>query len=484
MIKTIKGKIIVSFVILMLLMLGGQVVFNLFFSKTYFVEQSKKQLEELFDTIEESYSDDETILYELTESAVSVNGDYIQIFSEDGLIYSSRNTVEQIPGIAGGVSDESRTRINFEEYSEDPETVEIQIPEEGQSMLMLHGVIDYDGENRYVLISTPVEAIENSIAMFTFSSVVISCFILFFGIIVIVMIAREITKPIRNIELVSKKMSMLDFSLSADEDTGIIELSNLAESINSMSQQLQVSISSLQQANDKLQHDVDTQKQLDEMRRHFVANVSHEMKTPLALLQIYCENLKNNIDGIDKDEYCDIIIEETGRLDRMVKDMLNVSTIENGLEQMDYEKVNLSELTEILMNTLAPILQPYQVVMEVQPNLYISGDLKHIEQAMRNYLMNAVSHTKENEEIYVSLYGEKGEVVFSVYNQGEKIEESDLRHIWESFYKSDKSRTRKIGKNAGLGLHIVKVIIEKHMGHYGTNNKEQGVEFWFSFTQI
>ncbi len=484
MIKTIKGKIIVSFVILMLLMLGGQVVFNLFFSKTYFVEQSKKQLEALFDTIEASYSDDETILYELTESAVSLNGDYIQIFSDEGLIYSSRNTVEETPGINGGVNGESRERINFDEYFKDPEAVEIQIPEEGQSMLMIHGVIDYEGENRYVLISTPVEAIENSIAMFTFSSVIISCFILVFGIIVIVIIAKGITKPIRNIELVSKKMSMLDFSLSADEDTGIVELSNLAESVNSMSQQLQASITSLQQANDKLQHDVDTQKQLDEMRRHFVANVSHEMKTPLALLQIYCENLKNNIDGIDKDEYCNIIIEETGRLDRMVKDMLNVSTIENGLEQMDYEKVNLSEMTEVLMNTLAPILQPYRVVVEVQPDLYINGDSKHIEQAMRNYLMNAVSHTKESEEIRVSLHAKKEEVVFSVYNQGEKIEESDLLHIWESFYKSDKSRTRKIGKNAGLGLYIVKVIIEKHMGHYGTNNKEQGVEFWFSFTWI
>ncbi len=475
---SIQLKIIISFCLLICFMFVSVLVFGSFFSREYFIYQNKNELLDFYYKIENSYSDDEEILNELTANEDKIKGFSVQVFSENELIFSTRSMIPfQIPDKGRPESDR---QLVLDEYEYNPEVKVINSENINNSMLLLQGKINYNNETRYINISKPLESIEESVDMFTQISFIICCAVLILGIIVIYFISKSITKPIKNIELISNKLSSLDFSYKVDENINTKELSNLAVSINSMSSQLESSINNLKLANIELQKDVDKQKQLELMRRQFIANVSHEMKTPLSLLQIYCENLKYNIDNVDKNEYCDIIIEETNRLDNIVRDMLNISNIENGLSKMEMKEFDLSISTEKLVNTMLPMLDEFDLSVEITPNININGDQKHIEEAMRNYIMNAISHTENNNKIKIKLSIFNNEIVFSVYNDGEKIIKEEMKNIWDSFYKKDKSRTRTTSANAGLGLYVVRVIVEKHNGVYGVTNKENGVEFYFT----
>lgn len=484
--QSITTKIILSFLLLISMLLLGQILFNKFFAVEYSIKENKTELENLFYKIQESYSDEFEVLYDLTEEEDSVKGFSIQIFSSDTLIYSSKNFLElfnnspilkpnTMPEIIG---------FSTSEFSITPKAVSIELDDQSGQTLVVNGKFLYEDEYRYVSITKSVESIEASISLFTRSSIIISGIILLIGIIVIIIIARGISLPIKNIETVSQKLSELDFSYKADENTSLKELSSLATSINSMSYSLYSAMYQLKNANMKLQEDIEYQRKMEENRKQFIANVSHEMKTPLALLQLYCENLRNCVDDIDKDEYCEIIVEESQRLDTIVKDMLNVSSIENGFAKIRKEEFHISESCKNIVLTMSPLFQGINLKIDVMPGLRCLGDKKQLEEAMRNYIVNAISHTPENGNIIITLEKEQGKIIFSVYNDGENIPEKELKHIWESFYKSDKSRTRSSSGNAGLGLYIVKIIVENHLGEYSVKNVEKGVVFSFNITTL
>ncbi len=227
-----------------------------------------------------------------------------------------------------------------------------------------------------------------------------------------------------------------------------------------------------------MKSDIDTQKKLERMRREFVGNVSHEMKTPLSLLQLYADNLKNNVQSIDKDYYCDTIIEESSKLSEMVSSMLDMSSIESGLSKIELSKISLSGAALDLLTKVAPLTENYNLKIHIEDDIFIDGNLKYIEQAMRNYLSNALEHTCDGDLICVSLSSKDDMAVFSVYNTGQPISELDMPFLWDSFYRADKARVRE-GGNAGLGLHIVKTIVLAHGGIYNCQNLDDGVEFSF-----
>lgn len=525
---SIKGKIVQSFCLLILLILVAQLGFNIFFSKNVFVVQNKQQVESLYNSLVENYSDDTDVLHNLTREADTTLGYSIQVLSDEGVVYSSRtmSTGVQKPrgevqvaepdavlgehpqGALGGpgmirpgedgliegaapsqgqVTNVGRDEIysyNLSEYSETPE-VDIVIPDgSDMEVLTLRGKIDYQGEVRYINIALPMESITNSVDLFTKSNLIISLLVLLFGIWVVVEIANSITKPIKNMQMVSENLANLDFSHEVSEEAKTEEIKSLAQSINSMSKQLEKSMNELQVANEELHKDVEHQKELDTMRKQFVANVSHEMKTPLALVQIYCDNLKNNVDGIDKEKYCDIIIEETQRLNKIVGDMLSVSRLENELLQPYKVSLDYSDIVQELTDTMAPLLEQHECTVDIVPNLKVRGDKAQLEEAMRNYIMNAISHTKSGEKIHISLVEIDNYVEFKVYNQGSQINEEDKERLWESFYKADQSHTREEGANAGLGLYVVKLTVDNHKGYYQVVNEPEGVTFSFGLKVI
>lgn len=475
---TIKSKIIISFCSLVVCILISQIIFNKFYAKEYFINQNIISIENLYDDLVSNYSDDPEILYALTIEEDNRSGVNVQIFSSKQPIYSSRNIMDfsMNPNMSMLLKP---IQYDLDKYSSIPTAHVVASNNELESVIQILGKIEFEGENRYISLSMTVESIDRSIDIFTRVSMYINLVILFTGIIITVLLARGLTKPIIAVERITKKLQNLDFSTSVNENVSTVELASLAKSINSMSKQLESSMNELQDANEQLQKDVDDSLKLEMMTKQFIANVSHEMKTPIALLQIHCDNLKNKLPGINVDEYYETILDESIRLNKIVNDMLNVSTLENGLLKMDFKKYCISDLVRNVCKSMEPMLSIYEFIVEIEDNLYCICDDKHILEALRNYINNAVSHTNEGDKIFISVYSREESIVVSVYNEGSAISDKDIEKIWQGFYKSSESRTREKNVRAGLGLYIVKSIIHQHKGECLVENKEDGVEFSF-----
>ena len=475
---SIKNKFIITFMSLIFSILIAQLVFNTFFIKNYYTKYKEDAMTDTFYSIKEEFDGTSDTIISVVAPYEDAHNINITVSTEDEIVYVSQNNYEnkmfQSPYKRSKNVDKQRYSYEPKIYIEDGSKEGF----EGRSHMILFGAFTYMDEEFYVSIMLPTASIESSLSIFTRSSAIISMCVLVMSIIVSMILAYSITKPIEQIENVASKLSHLDFSDKIDETVKIKELASLAISINLMSEQLESAMASLHLANDELKKDVATQKQLEQMRRQFVANVSHEMKTPLALLQIYSENLKNNVENIDKDYYCDTIIEETVYLDKMVKSMLNISSIESGLSKMNMERQSISNLSLTLMAKMTPLLESFHLETEIEQEVYVMADEKYLEQAMKNYIINAIDHGNKEKWIGISLYTQNGQAIFSVKNKGQQLHEQDIPYLWDSFYRSDKARVRT-GKNVGLGLHIVKTIMDKHHGICQGENTENGVVFSF-----
>ena len=484
MMKTsIRGRIMIFSSVLLFSIFIFQLLFGVFLSKEFFVIERKTEMNNLFELIKDNYTDDAFELSKITETGENIHNIKITVFDEKSIVYSTKQSRDGFEYFGqpfffdeNMMPPDDAPPLDFNLFVETPEVVSQEFMEKS---LVLQGKINYNGGVRYVLLSSSVESIESSVMMFTKVNSLISLVILAAGIICAFFVAKSINKPIENIESVSKKISELDFAQRADETVRTPELQSLAVSINSMSDKLCKTIKELKFANEKLSADIDRQKKLEKMQRDFIGNVSHEMKTPLCLLQMYAENLKNNVDGIDKEYYCQTIVEETERLNEMVKNMLDISSIENELSHLEDEKLDFSELCRNTVSKMDILFGKLCCENRIENSLFVKGDKKYLEQAIKNYLSNAAAHTDEGKKIEINLRSDNGEAVFSVFNEGTNIDPQKLPHIWERFYKTDESRVRDEISHAGLGLYIVKTVIEKHGGSCSALNTDSGVVFEF-----
>ena len=459
-------------------MVIGQVVFNTFFIKSFYERYKEDAMMDTFYSIKKDYDGTTDSLIDAVSSYEDAHMVNITVSDKNNLIYMSPNN------FAHKKSESPYTRIHNMEKHRFTQQPEIYTQENGavgfeaRPHMILSGAFTYMDETIYVTIMLPTASIQSNVEIFTQSSMMISMGVLVISIVVSMVLGHSITKPIEQMEHVASKLSQLDFTHKAEEMVSIKELASLGTSINLMSEQLKNAIENLNCANHELKNDVDAQKQMEQMRRQFVANVSHEMKTPLALLQIYSANLKNNVEDIDKDYYCDTIIEETEYLDKMVSSMLHISAIESGLSKMDLQRQSISRLALNLIAKMTPLLDSFDVESEIMEEVYVMADEKYLNQAMKNYIINAIDHGSIERDIQIALKVREGKAVFSVSNKGLPLMKEDIPYLWDSFYRSDKARVRN-GKNVGLGLHIVKSIMDKHDGTCHGENTQDGVVFSF-----
>lgn len=340
--------------------------------------------------------------------------------------------------------------------------------------------------NEALVLSTPLSAIDESAA-------IANKFFLFTGVITIVLgglavflFAGRFTKPILELNEIAQRMSKLDFTkkyhVKSDDEVG-----QLGKSINSLSDQLDQSIHNLTEANKELRKDIEQKQKIDQMRKEFINNVSHELKTPLALIQGYAEGLKLNIneDEENRNYYCDVIMDETDKMNRLVRDLLDLSQIESGYFKLEKTPFDISDLINTVLDKYQPLIleKGIKVECDLPENLTVFGDTVRIEQVLVNYLINAINHVDKNMIIKIRASVEDEKVHVSVYNSGMNIPEESLDKIWTSFYKVDKARTREYG-GTGLGLSVVKAVQELHNNSYGVENLTDGVSFWFEVDRI
>ena len=307
---------------------------------------------------------------------------------------------------------------------------------------------------------------------------VISGFFIFF-------FTRRISKPILELSDIATRMSNMDFE-ARYEGKEKTEIAVLGNSMNSMSVSLQDTISKLQTANTKLQQDVEEKEKINRLQKDFISNVSHELKTPIALVQGYAEGLKEEVsDEESRDYYCDVIIDEAGKMNSMVKKLLTLNQLESGNDVLNIERFDLATMVsnyaasaEILtksQNIRVKVILPNEVPVNVW------ADEFKIEEVLMNFFTNACNHCESESEKRIDVIVEKYENVakVTVFNTGKSIPEEALPVIWDKFYKVDKARTREYG-GSGVGLSIVKAIMEAHHQQYGVYNTQGGVCFWFT----
>lgn len=337
-------------------------------------------------------------------------------------------------------------------------------------------------DNVNFLIRSPVESIRESVALSNRFLIYVGMGTLIICIGLVWYFSRRITKPIQELAELSDHMANLDFEAKYTSG-GNNEIGELGDNFNRMSKKLEKAISELKQANNSLQQDIEQKEKIEQMRTEFMGNVSHELKTPIALIQGYAEGLKEGVndDPESRDFYCDVIMDEAGKMNRMVKNLMTLNQLEFGNDKVEFERFNLTELIGGVLQSMDILSRQKDVklIFREENPVYVWGDEFKIEQVVRNYVSNAYNHVNEEKIIEVKILREDGLAKVTVFNTGKPIPEEDVPRIWDKFFKVDKAHTREYGGN-GIGLSIVKAIMESMHQQYGVKNYDNGVEFWFT----
>ena len=294
--------------------------------------------------------------------------------------------------------------------------------------------------------------------------------------------SNAISKPIKELAELSKRMADLDFD-ARYESGGSNEIRVLGNNFNAMSDKLEKTISELKSANNKLQKDIEKRDKIEQMRSEFLGNVSHELKTPIALIQGYAEGLKEGVidDPESKEFYCDVIMDEAAKMNTMVKNLLTLNQLEFGDEELSFERFDVAALIKgVLASCDLLVKQAGATATYIgEEHICVWGDEYKTEQVIRNYLTNAIHHVENEKRIEIRTVLRDNDLVrVTVFNSGKPIPDEDLKRLWDKFYKVDKSHTREYGGN-GIGLSIVKAIMKSFNQNFGVKNYENGVEFWF-----
>lgn len=399
------------------------------------------------------------------------------LFSSSGTSSSEDNDVENFAIYRDYIQSDERTDILSE--SEKYSMQRVLVKRLNLSYIYLIGALD-NGD--YVMLRSSIESIEESAQIsnqfFIYVTIYVSCF----SFVVMLFISRRFTGKILDLAKIARKMSNLDFEekypVESEDEIGV-----LGNSINTLSKTLEKTLGELKGANAQLKRELDQKVQIDEMRKEFLSNVSHELKTPIALIQGYAEGLQENIndDEESREFYCEVIMDEASKMNVLVKKLLDLNQIEFGTETLSIEHFDIVATIGNILSNAEILFRQKEAVLKFDDSqpVYVWGDVYLIEESFTNYMSNALNHVDGERIIEVKVTREAGKARISVFNTGARIPQEDIDQIWVKFYKVDKARTREYG-GSGVGLSIVKATMERLGQQCGVQNHEDGVEFWFT----
>lgn len=310
---------------------------------------------------------------------------------------------------------------------------------------------------------------------------------IFLAIILTLVYSNLICKPLITINSVANKMSQMDFSVTCpikrDDEIG-----NLARTLNFLSYNLEMALMDLKSKNKKLEDDIEKERQLETMRKDFIANVSHELKTPIGIIEGYAEGLKDGIvSGTDSKIYLETIIDESKKMSILVTNMLELSKLESGSIKPSPETFNINRLINKILRKHKPDFEERNLNVNYNsstPYSYIYADPFQMEQVMTNLITNAIKYTPSGNDINISINENDNKFKISVQNMGTSIPDDAINKLFDKFYRVDKSRKRSKYNSTGIGLSIVKNILELHHCEFNIQNIDNGVEFYFIIDKV
>lgn len=487
--NSIRVKLFFTISFVILLIIAFLIIVNNFVFGTFYTYKKTSALRSVYTIVNEYYNNSDSkddMENELEKIAVKNGFDIlIRNNNENVNVYTSTKdffaAVGQLTEMANKVNGDTGEIIE----ENDLYTIkEIKNRKNEITYIVLYGKLD-NGYSLYVRL--PITSIQESVKISNNFLYLIAGFTILLAAVMVSFITRKFTEPIEELNDIAQKMSKLDFSHKYRTTDTDDEINNLGKSINKMSDTLEKTIKQLRNTNIELEKDIEEKSKIDEMRKSFISDVSHELKTPIALIQGYSEGLLENVNTDDESRkfYAEVILDETNKMDKLVKQLLDLMKLEYGKGEFNNTDFNIVELEKEVIRKTQMMLDEKNIKVEFNEDeeINVYADDFYIEQVLINYVTNAIKNNKEvNGKKLIKIINdvdvEKNKVRIRVFNTGNNISEENMVRIWNRFYKADLSRNREDG-GTGIGLSIVKAIMNNYNNDYGIINKEDGVEFYF-----
>lgn len=491
--------IVVTVIVLFLIMINNVVLESFYlYSKVKNVKLAYEKINYYYNLLEQNENTTMNIEEELNHIALKNDFDIliqgkesILIFSSDKNLTSSINKMNEIILNSTAQSFIVNGKVTSNQriiYQSDKVTIRRMIDERNSmNYILLSATLD-NGNILYIRIQ--VASIEESVQISNRLLILIGGISILIAGVLASFISKKFTEPILELNDIAQNMSKLDFSKKYRTNDTDDEINQLGKSINTMSDKLESTIKQLRETNGELEKDIEEKSKIDEMRKQFISDVSHELKTPIALIQGYAEGLIENVntDEESKKFYAEVILDEAEKMDSLVKQLLELMKLEYGKGEFHNRKMDIVELIKEVVRKCNVMVKEKEIQVEFDSSkpIYVLADEFYIEQVVTNYFTNAIKHAEErDEEKKIKIQIEEKDnhkIRVKIFNTGKNIKEEDLERIWKRFYKVDAARNREEG-GTGIGLALVKAIMNHYQNEFGVQNKENGVEFYFELNQ-
>lgn len=498
--NSIKKKLFFQIGSLVIFIVSLMLLANTLLLESYYTSKQKSKLVDYYNTInsmEANNYDDNLDLFLSIENTSNI--DIFIMSNTQEILYASKNYMNDKKMLEQFINTNSLDNqkvesdvppLNDNQHAPIPEITKTENINDKSNfiwmkdsisksqVLILRGTLDNDN---YIELKIHIESIKTNINLSNNFLIIIGVFAFVIAMIFAYIISKYFTTPITQMNDATNRMKKLDFKTSC-EVLSNDEIGQLAQSINEMSDELSSTINTLNDKNFQLENKIKEKNKLDEKRRTLLNNVSHELKTPLSLMQGYAEGLKLNVaKNKEKSEfYCDVIIDESIKMNRLVESLLNIDQMEFGDTTLNKTSFEVNEFIISIINKYQKVIEDKRIQLKINTisPIKVTGDNFMLERVFENYITNAINYVDENLKMDVTIIDLKDHIRIEVFNTSSPISEQDLEKIWNAFYKLDKARTREKGGH-GLGLSIVSAIQEAHNNSYGVKNIENGVCFWF-----
>lgn len=465
-------------VIIMIVLWLLQVIFL----NTFYEGMKKDEIEKIGDEMVELYKRDSDEFDSYLESRSFKRGVFAHLLDEEGNIVNSPRPMEEfrrtsidihkphMPMQAPSADFNPETWDKFVKKVNDSsdKTTAYVIATPTNSRMMIYGALltSSEGENLYLYVTSPLQPIDATRRVLQNQLIIVSVISVFLSVILAYFIAKRFSRPIIKASKSAEKLASGRYDVHF-EDGSYREISQLTEVLNKAASEL---------------------AKIDQLRMDLMANVSHDLKTPLTIIKSYAEMIRD-ISGNDsekRDAHTKVIIDETNRLSNLVNDILNLSKLQSGVAKPDSKEFCISDLTKSVIEKFSLYSEKYgyTILSDIDEDLYISGDEGQIMQAMYNLISNAINYTDSDGKVNISLKSDGEKIRFAVEDYGEGIPEEELPYVWDRYYRTGRSHTREVA-GTGIGLSIVKQVFEAHGFEYGViSHKGEGSVFWFSCLKI
>lgn len=423
-------------------------LFQVLFLNKFYEFSKIKQLDNTINLIKESYNNNS--LYSNIDNYAEDNGICIQIFTDKKIIYDSQIINK------GCMPKNVDYRDVFIKSSLDKETYKLINPRFNNEVLLKAIKLN---SNTYAFLSSSLQPLDGAVEIIKKELVIVSIMVLLFSFLIGYFISKKLSKPIEKINKTAKIMAQGDYENAYFFiDENILELNELVTTLN--------------QTNDEL-------TKIDELQKEILANVSHDLKTPLTMIKAYAEMVRDLTykDDIKREDNLNVIIEETDRLNLLVNDIIELTKINNDLQNLNITEFDLVELINSIINRFG--IMDANFVFKNKLPIIVKADKIRIEQVIYNLIINAINYTGKDKKVIINLKENDKYVHVEIKDTGKGIDEEDLKLIWKRYYKVDK-KYRREKKGSGIGLSIVENILKKHKFNYGVNSiKNKGTTFYF-----